>query len=136
MLGTMSQMTEADEKIEFSKRMNLVADRLGIPPKGKNRQKTLGAKFSVSQEAARKWLEGESIPQLTKCIEIAKAAAVGIEWLLTGRGCLAYENTPEAKVYEAMQHMGEDTKYKLVKISNSLTEPNGNDASPPASEAK
>jgi len=112
-----------DEKIEFSRRMNSVADILGIPPKGNNRQSLLGKMFHVSQESARKWLEGESIPQTAKCIEIAKKAKISFEWLMTGRGVQPYEKTPEAQVLLAMQHMDEATKYQVVKISDSLAEP-------------
>ena len=112
-----------NEKLEFAKRMNKVADWLGIPPKGNNRQSALGKIFGVSQESARKWLEGESLPQTQKCIEIAKRAKVSFDWLMTGRGVGFYENTPEAQVYKAMQNMDEATKYQVVKISNSLSEP-------------
>lgn len=74
------------EKEEFSARMNEVADDLGIPEKGKNRQKALGDKFHVSQEAARKWLTGEGFPSTEKSIEIVKLAEVNYEWFMTGRG--------------------------------------------------
>jgi transcriptional regulator with XRE-family HTH domain len=74
------------EKEEFAARMNEVADLLEIPKKGKNRQKSFGNLFSVSQEAARKWLEGESFPSTEKAIQIAKRANVNFEWLMTGRG--------------------------------------------------
>jgi hypothetical protein len=74
------------EKEEFAARMNQVADLLEIPKKGKNRQKSFGNLFSVSQEAARKWLEGESFPSTEKAIQIAKRANVNFEWLMTGRG--------------------------------------------------
>lgn len=110
-------------KIEFSQRMNYVADKLKIPPKGKNRQSVIGKLFGVSQEAARKWLEGESIPKNETCIEIALKADVSFEWLMTGRGIPDYGNTPEAKVLIAMQNMDESTKYQVVKISNTLAEP-------------
>lgn len=112
-----------NEKRDFAERMNKVADMLGIPPKGSNRQELLGRFFGVSQESARKWLSGESIPQVAKCIEIAKRAGVGFEWLMTGRGVAAYEHTPEARVYQAMQKMDEVTKYQVVKISDTLAEP-------------
>lgn len=78
------------EKEEFSARMNEVADDLGIPEKGKNRQKTLGKRFDVSQEAARKWLAGEGFPSTEKSIEIVKAAEVNYEWFMTGRGPKKY----------------------------------------------
>jgi hypothetical protein len=73
------------QKIEFSKRMSTVADILKIPPMGKNRQAALGKMFSVSQEAARKWLAGESYPKTETCIEIALKSEVSMDWLLTGR---------------------------------------------------
>lgn len=41
-----------NEKLEFAKRMNQVADWLGVPPNGNNRQSTLGKIFGVSQESA------------------------------------------------------------------------------------
>lgn len=128
---TITTMSCLDEKESFAERMRVVADRLGIPPKGKNRQASLGKLFNVSQEAARKWLSGESIPEMARCIEIAKRAEVSIEWLLTGRGVEVYSNTPEAKVLLAMQHMDEATKYQLVKIGDSLAEPEGNGDHPP-----
>ena len=111
------------EKIAFSERLNMVADMLNIPPKGENRQKLLGKMFGVSQEAARKWLAGEGLPQLQKCIEIAKKSSVSIEWLLTGRGIVEYENTPESQAFKAMQSMDAATKYQAVKILNTLAEP-------------
>ncbi|CAG0966517.1 hypothetical protein MTYP_01022 [Methylophilaceae bacterium] len=113
----------SNEKRDFAERMNKVADMLGIPPKGSNRQELLGRVFGVSQESARKWLSGESIPQVAKCIEIAKRAGVSFDWLMTGRGVAAYEQTPEAQVYQAMQKMDEVTKYQVVKITNTLAEP-------------
>ncbi len=113
-------------KTAFATRINLVADILEIPPKGDNRQQLLGKMFGVSQEAARKWLAGESLPQMEKCIEIAKKSNVSIEWLLTGRGVAQFDKTPEAQVLVAMQHMDESTKYQVVKISNSLAEPKAN----------
>lgn len=122
---------KANEKNEFAERMNKVADMLGVPPKGANRQQIFGKLFGVSQESARKWLSGESFPQTEKCIEIAKKAKVSIEWLLTGRGVVMYDNTPEAKVLLAMEYMDEKTKYQVVKISDSLIEPEQNGHTPP-----
>lgn len=111
------------EKIAFSARLNKVADMLSIPPKGENRQKLFGKMFGVSQEAARKWFAGEGLPQMQKCIEIAKKSSVSIEWLLTGRGIAQYESTPEALAIKAMQNMDAATKYQAVKILDTLAEP-------------
>lgn len=60
---------------------------------------------------------------------IAKVCNVNIEWLISGEGQMTnnmnknYENSPEAKVLKAMEHMNEATKYQLLKISNTLAEP-------------
>lgn len=88
----------------FSIRLNQVADLLKIPPVGKNRQSIMGKMFGVSQEAARKWLSGESMPQLAKCIEICTKANVSVDWLLTGKGGIHYE--PEYSLTnEMVEHL-------------------------------
>lgn len=73
-------------KREFAKRLNDVLDEMGIPPKGKGRQKKVAAMFGVDQKAARKWLEAEGFPEFERCIQIALKLNVAMEWLLTGRG--------------------------------------------------
>lgn len=75
-----------DEKAAFSKRLNEICDDKDVPPKGENRQSTLGKKFGVSQKGARKWLEGEGFPSIEKLIAIAKWGDIAFEWLVTGRG--------------------------------------------------
>lgn len=81
--GSITTMS-SNEKQAFAQRMNEVADLLDIPDRG--RQTHLGKRFKVSQESARKWLQGEGFPSTDKCIEIAKAANVRFEWFMTGRG--------------------------------------------------
>lgn len=72
--------------IAFSERMNEVCDDMGVPPKGHNRQATLGRLFKVTQKGARKWLVGEGYPKMSIAIEIAKWARINIQWLLMGEG--------------------------------------------------
>lgn len=122
------QSMESIEKEQFAARMHQVADLLGIPPTGKNRQKLLGRKFSVSQESARRWLSGESYPKTVQAIEIAKTAKVSYEWFMTGRGAaltgLQFSDTDsEKKVLQAMQRMDEETKTKLIAITETLADP-------------
>ena len=116
---------EMDEKQSFSERMNLVADILGIPPKGKNRQKLLGKVFHVSQESARKWLSGEGYPKTEQSIEIVKRANVSYEWFMTGRGAMFTESSfqdtaPESQVLKVMRRMDDGTKLKLITITETL----------------
>ncbi|WP_213306054.1 helix-turn-helix domain-containing protein [Paraburkholderia sacchari] len=75
-----------DEKIAFSERLNKVLDDVGFAPKGRGRQVQLGERMGVSQKGARKWLEGEAIPETVRLIEIAKKFGASFEWLATGRG--------------------------------------------------
>lgn len=75
-----------DEKKLFAERLNKSLDFAGIPPKGKGRQTQLASLFSVSQESARKWLEGESFPDTKRIPEIAKKLKVNAQWLLAGVG--------------------------------------------------
>jgi hypothetical protein len=81
-------IVQKDKKQEFSDRLNYLLDIAGLPPKGKGRQKALSAMFRVSQNGARKWIEGESIPHSTKSlpliVEKFKRYGATAEWLLTG----------------------------------------------------
>lgn len=71
------------ERLAFAKRLNLACDRAGIPAKGSGRQKVLGELFGVSQNGARKWLEGEAIPNTKRLPAMARMLGVTTEWLLT-----------------------------------------------------
>lgn len=76
----------SDPRIGFSARLADALDAIDFPREGSGRQKKLAETAGVSQQAAGKWLRGESLPELTKAISIAYAANVTVEWLLTGRG--------------------------------------------------
>lgn len=72
-----------DHKVEFSKRLNQALDEKGIPERG--RTTLLSKQFSVTPKAANKWLNGESMPETEKLINIALWLGKSIEWLLTGK---------------------------------------------------
>lgn len=110
-------------KDEFSKRLHYAADRMGIPPEGKNRQAEFGKKIGVSQQSAQKWFNGISIPKPEHCIEIALKAKISLEWLMTGRGIANYGDDPISKVVSVMQSMDAQTQYQTVRLVNSLSEP-------------
>lgn len=80
-IGSMNREAEA-----FAARLNAVVDENGFPPKGSGRQGALAKRYGVSQKGARKWLEGEAIPKMSRIYEIAKDMSINAEWLLTGRG--------------------------------------------------
>ncbi|MGZ4954122.1 MAG: S24 family peptidase [Methylobacter sp.] len=87
-------MVTIDEKQNFSYRLNKVLDRAGIPPKGKGRQGAVAQIFGVSQKGARKWLEGEAIPESSKIpqfIEKFRSLKITGEWLFHGNPAYAPE---------------------------------------------
>ncbi len=79
-------MQQGTKKSAFSARLNELLDEAGVPNKFEGRQVVVGKMFGVTQKGARKWLEGEGLPTLEKCIEIAERFGVHTEWLLSGRG--------------------------------------------------
>ncbi|MEO8806608.1 MAG: hypothetical protein ABI433_11025 [Burkholderiaceae bacterium] len=57
---------------------------MGLQERG--RQTKLGKQFQVSQQAARKWLDGRAYPETGTVISIANWAGVNVNWLLQGAG--------------------------------------------------
>lgn len=93
-IGYMSKLTE---KEKFASRLHELCDDNGLPPKGKGRQQALKDHYKstlkISQVTAFKWLNGKAIPEMDKCIFIAKDWKVNFEWLMSGRGVKAYQET-------------------------------------------
>lgn len=81
-----------DEKLAFAERLNATLDARNYPEKGRGRQIALGKDMGVSQNGARKWLEGESMPEIARMVEMAKRFNVSFEWLATGRNPTGSEN--------------------------------------------
>lgn len=79
-------MVTDEIRLAFAERLNEALDDIGVPPKGEGRQAAVGKRYGVSQHGARKWIEGEAMPELTRAIEIALDLGVTTEWLLSGRG--------------------------------------------------
>lgn len=68
----------------FAQRLISICEEKNLQMWG--RQITLGKMFGVSQNGAKKWLDGESWPRMETMIKIAAWAEVSIDWLITGRG--------------------------------------------------
>lgn len=77
-------------------------------PAQRGRATALAAKFSVTPNAAKKWLDGIGMPELSKAIEIADEANVSVTWLLQGAGPKkAMPRTPLAQVVgQAIEILG------------------------------
>lgn len=92
----------------FSFRLNQALDEAGLPPKHHGRQVEAAKLFGVSQNAVRKWLEGEVIPELDRLPEIVKKInslvprekPVSELWLAFGRGTMRGEPSVRLTVEE------------------------------------
>lgn len=71
---------------EFSARLNSALDIARVPDKNQGRQLAVAKMFGVSQKGARKWLEGEGLPEAWRWDAIATRLNVRAEWLFFGRG--------------------------------------------------
>lgn len=108
-------------KQQFADRLNELLDDSGVPRKFGGRQGIVGKMFGVGQKGARKWLEGEGLPKLETCIEMATRFGVHLEWLMTGRGEKwiaghAPENPIDLLTDEARQEVLEYLEFKGTKV--------------------
>ncbi len=103
------------ERKQFAARLNLALDEFGVPPKGKGRQTVVAKMFDVSQKGARKWLEGEGMPDTTKIPEIARRLGVRADWLLTGQGPMREEEKEKIEVEtERYKHNYDEALLKIL----------------------
>lgn len=90
-IGNM-QLMVANPKDDFAKRLNAACDAavpLIASERGRIaelRRRVIEKGDTVSGEAVRKWLAGETIPSMNNIRFIAAALNVLADWLLTGRG--------------------------------------------------
>ncbi len=74
---------EADKEA-FAKRFNLALDELGWPVRGRAAKLKKILRDEISLVAIRKWLVGDSIPEMKRLGEISKITGKTVQWLLTG----------------------------------------------------
>jgi transcriptional regulator with XRE-family HTH domain len=85
-----------DQALEgFAQRLRELCEDKELPERG--RQSRLGQRFKVSQQAARKWLDGLNYPDMRTIVAIAEWGEVNVNWLLQGVGP-KHGNRVDAKV--------------------------------------
>lgn len=72
-----------DIRQAFVDRLNTLCDELKIAP-GHGRQTALGKRFGVTPKAARKWLTGQSYPEMQTAVRMCEEGKVSVLWLLQG----------------------------------------------------
>lgn len=94
-----------NEKLLFSRRLKELCVEKNLPEHG--RQTILRKKLKISQEAVRKWLDGESIPRHNHKVQLCEYFGVNYEWLATGRG-VKYAQKQRSDAEELLDLMGID----------------------------
>lgn len=108
-------MSERQYLAEFAERLREAVEEAGYRA---NEQTALGNLFSVSGQAARKWLNGESMPSATRAQELADILKVRRSWLLHG-------DLPKRDGGEAtLKVRGRGGKYRFEPFSISNAEKN------------
>jgi hypothetical protein len=120
--------------IQFSKRLIELCDEMGLKPFGRQAALTrvIGAAgLKVTQPSVKKWFDAEAIPDMDKCIVLAKWAKVSFEWLMTGRGdkrkISAYSSEPLVHVVQIMENMTSEQQYLLARLADQVAKPPQND---------
>lgn len=83
-INIMATTRDFDKKISkvFATRLSALLDARGFPVNMPDRFEALALMFNVSEQAARKWLEGKSVPACGRLISIAIRLDCSIDWLL------------------------------------------------------
>ncbi|ULJ69244.1 helix-turn-helix domain-containing protein [Wielerella bovis] len=79
-----------DVNIEFAERM---AEVLKI---FNGNVSELARQAGIKPPSAKRWLTGESDPQMSNLVKLARAAGVNVQWLATGEGAQYPNQTPES----------------------------------------
>lgn len=95
---------------DFAQRLVQACDDLGtVPPYGHGRQVFFARRLKVSQEAVRKWFQGESRPRAKMMMELAKILncdpawlSYGVEPVMTGGERKMFAKRTEGVVYLAL----------------------------------
>ena len=70
---------------DFALRLKLACDRsTDVPDYGKGKQTWFSERLGISQEAVRRWFEGESRPRPKLMTQLAKILNVDEAWLVLG----------------------------------------------------
>jgi hypothetical protein len=120
--------------IEFSKRLIEICNDHGLKPFGRQAALTriiVAAGLKVTQPSVKKWFDAEAIPDMDKCIVLAKWAKVSFEWLMTGRGekqtIQTYSSAPITNVVNLMENMTPEQQYLLARLADQVAKPPQND---------
>lgn len=100
----------------FAERLNKALDYIGAPEKYSGRQTYLMQQFEISQQAARKWTEGEGTPGRNNLNALADLLQCDTDWLLRGVGVSPWDRV----VREAGEQYSTNKHINLMRLFDSL----------------
>ena len=112
-----------NQRLAFAHRLREILPRLGIA-EGRGEQTALGKMFGHSQQAARQWLLGETMPAPDIIARMAAKAAVELQWLQFGRGPKEITLREKLKdLVRAAEPLADYQIDQLIKIVPALGQP-------------
>ncbi|PSJ16350.1 hypothetical protein [Nitrosomonas supralitoralis] len=125
------RMSNNEQKIQFSKRLNDLCEEKGLPLHGRQsllRDHFIALGIKMSQESVRKWLMAESIPRHENKIVLCKYFNVLYEWLSTGDGDMRKEpveliSRRELEILEfneILRKLGDEDFYRVKNVGKDL----------------
>ena len=69
-----------DVNIEFAQRMEKILEIFN------GNVSELARQAGIAPPSAKRWITGESDPQMSNLVKLARAAGVNVQWLATGEG--------------------------------------------------
>ena len=77
--------------------------------RGRSRASALANRYAVSRETSRKWLNGLSLPEMERMMEMAVDFEVSLDWLATGRSTVEGRSVNDIPAtYRHSQPLSED----------------------------
>ena len=112
--------TRDEEKLAFALRLSSACEQSPDCQRARSRVSWLRHQFSpaLSDQAVRKWFDGESIPDQAHIARLAQVLGVNAQWLQAGDGGDAVvKSLPDderlQKVIRAWPELGEDMKKRF-----------------------
>ncbi len=72
------------DKMAFAERLNIALDDLNWPQRGRIAQLKRTLREDLSEVSVRKWLKGDSLPEVKRLGELSRITGKSVQWLLTG----------------------------------------------------
>lgn len=100
-----------DVNIEFAERMTKILEIFN------GNVSELARQAGIKPPSAKRWLTGESDPQMSNLIKLARAAGVNVQWLATGEGA-QYPSQSHSMSQEAPSPIITDTVGNSININD------------------